>query len=141
MQMKLFKLLLGLSTAWLLMRLAKTSSPRAAVDPDMQKILDKLATLGGKPIETLSSHEARQQPLPGDAVEALPASDLDIVTPGADITVSLRHVAGPLGNLPVHVYSPPAEGPFPLLLYFHGGGVVIVSTANCDSSVRALAAT
>ena len=137
--MKLLKPLLGLSAALLLMRLAKPGGPRAATDPAMQKILDKLATLGGKPIETLSPEEARKQPLPGAAVKALLASDLDAASPGAEITVTHRHIAGPLGDFPIHVYSPPGEGPFPLVLYFHGGGFVIASTADYDASARALA--
>lgn len=139
--MKLIKPLLGLSAAMLLLRLAKGSAgPRAALDPDMQKILDKLGTLGGKPIERLSPEEARRQPLPGDAVKALLASNLDAPTPGADISVAHRHIAGPLGDVPIHVYSPPGTGPFPVVLYFHGGGFVIASTADYDASARALAA-
>jgi hypothetical protein len=38
---------------------------------DMQKVLDKLASLGGKPIETLSHTDARKQPTPADAVKAV----------------------------------------------------------------------
>jgi acetyl esterase len=39
--------------------------------PEMQAILDELAALGGKPIETLSTQEARKQPTPADAVAKL----------------------------------------------------------------------
>ena len=137
--MKLLKPLLGLTAAVLLMRFTQASGLRTAADPDMQKILDKLATLGGKPIETLSAEEARRQPLLGDAVKALLASDLNAATPGADVTVTHRYIAGPLGDFPIHLYTPPGAGPFPLVLYFHGGGFVIASTADYDSSVRALA--
>ena len=139
--MKLTKTLLGLSAVLVLFRMAKGSSgPRAAVDPAMQKILDKLATMGGKPIEKLTPAEARQQPLPGAAVKALLASDLDATTPGAEVSVTHRQITGPLGDFPIHIYSPPGEGPFPVALYFHGGGFVIASTADYDASARALAA-
>ena len=37
-------------------------------EPHMQKVLDTLASLGGKPIETLTPEEARKQPSPADAV-------------------------------------------------------------------------
>ena len=43
----------------------------ARPDQPMQKVLDELASLGGKPIETLSAQEARLQPTPTDAVKAL----------------------------------------------------------------------
>ena len=47
----------------------------AKADGPMQKVLDELASLGGKPIETLSPEEARQQPTPTDAVKSLLRKD------------------------------------------------------------------
>ena len=49
---------------------AKPTKP-AKPDPQMQAVLDKLGTLGGKPIETLTAEEARKQPSPAEAVMAL----------------------------------------------------------------------
>ena len=40
-------------------------------DPQMKAVLDELAGLGPKPIESLSPTEARKQPTPADAVQAL----------------------------------------------------------------------
>ena len=40
-------------------------------DPHMKAVLDELAGLGPKPIESLSPSEARKQPTPADAVQAL----------------------------------------------------------------------
>ena len=36
-----------------------------------------------------------------------------------------RVVPGPLGPIPVRVYTPTGEAPFPCLVWFHGGGWVI----------------
>ena len=36
-----------------------------------------------------------------------------------------RTVPGPAGDIPVRVYTPEGEGPFPILVWYHGGGWVI----------------
>ncbi len=41
-----------------------------------------------------------------------------------------RTVPGPAGEIPVKVFAPRGSGPFPLLVYIHGGGWVIGSPAT-----------
>lgn len=36
-----------------------------------------------------------------------------------------RTVRGPAGDIPVRVYRPKGDGPFPLVVYFHGGGFAL----------------
>ena len=36
--------------------------------------------------------------------------------------VDNRMIAGPAGDVPVRLYTPEGSGPFPILVYFHGGG-------------------
>ena len=139
--MPIKKTLFVLSALLLLARWAKGS--RAAgttVDPAMQKVLDRFKAFGGKPIETLSPEEARKQPLPGAAVKAM-MSEENLSTPSSatSVTVSHRTISGPVGEFPIHLYTPPGEGPFPILVYFHGGGFVIAETKDYDASPRALA--
>ena len=43
------------------------------------------------------------------------------------------------GKQPIRVYTPAGDGPFPLLVYFHGGGWVVGSLNTVDASCRALA--
>ena len=127
---------------------AKTTgdTPAAAVqtteagkaDADMQAVLDKLASLGGKPIETLSPEEARKQPTPTDAVKAIMAEKG--LTP--DMTVTTKDVTYPTagGVQKARVYMPPgATGPLPVVLYIHGGGWVIADLDVYDGGPRALA--
>ena len=52
----------------------------------------------------------------------------DIVIPGA------------AGSNPARVYRPQGEGPFPLILYFHGGGWVIADLDTYDATPRSIAA-
>jgi acetyl esterase len=49
-----------------------------------------------------------------------------------------RHVPGPAGTIPVRVYTPAGQAPFPVLVYFHGGGWVIGSVETYDVLCRAL---
>jgi len=50
-------------------------------------------------------------------------------------------VPGPAGEIRVNLYAPrpKAEGPLPLLVYFHGGGFVVGSLESYDKLCRALA--
>ena len=114
----------------------------AKADPDMQKVLDKLHSMGGKPIETLSAEEARKQPTPAMAAAAIAAANgkavpepVGGVSPPGNLPTS---VDTPDGAVPVRVYAPTGNGPFPVLVYFHGGGWVIGSLDGYDASCRAL---
>ena len=112
-------------------------APKA--DAHMQKVLDALASLGGKPIETLTPEEARKQPTPADAVKKVLADEKKPVTPEPGVTVKDMTVKGPNGDFPVHIYTPEGKGPFPVMVYYHGGGFVIADTMVYDASPRALA--
>jgi acetyl esterase len=117
---------------------AQASSP-AKADKHMQKVLDALASLGGKPIETLSPEEARKQPTPADAVKKVLSESGKSTEPETGVTVTDMKVPGPSGDIPVHVYTPEGKGPFPVMVYYHGGGFVIADTKTYDASPRALA--
>lgn len=113
-------------------------------DADMQLVLDTLQSLGGKPIETLTPAEARLQPTPTDAVAKL--LQQQGIVPPSKVTppkvASVKRIAipgGPVGDIPAFVYTPEGEGPFPVILYFHGGGFVIANTKVYESSILSLA--
>lgn len=52
--------------------------------------------------------------------------------------VSHQLIPGPDGELLVRIYRPKGNGPFPTLVYFHGGGWVIANLDVYDASCRAL---
>ena len=105
----------------------------------MKAVLDQLAALGGKPIETLTRPEARKQPTPADAVKALVKQQERSGPARSPVKVEDRSIAGAAGLLPALVYTPSGPGPFPVLLYFHGGGWVIANKDLYDATPRALA--
>ena len=123
------------------MAAARDSATRtgpAQPDAQMQAVLDQLAALKGKPIETLTPAEARKQPTPTDAVKALLAKQGKPTAPPPGVTLSNRSVPGAAGNLPANIYTPAGAGPFPVIVYFHGGGWVIANKDVYDGGARAL---
>ena len=115
---------------------------RYKADADMQRVLTELAALGGKPIESLTPEEARMQPTPTDAVMALLKKQGKDTTPAVlvpGVTSVDTEIGGAAGKLPARVYTPDGPGPFPVVVYFHGGGWVIADKQVYDGGARALA--
>lgn len=111
-----------------------------AAEPEMQAVLDALAELNGQPLEELTPEQARRQPTPTDAVRLLLQKRGRSAEPEPVAHVhELRIPGGPLGEFPVRVFTPQGSGPFPVIVYFHGGGFVIADTAVYEASVRGLA--
>lgn len=114
------------------------TSTLATAAPEQQRVLDELGTLGGKPIETLSAPEARKQPSPKEAVMSLLKKDGKSTAPEAVGSVVNRTIPSADGSIPVRVYTPAGAGPFPIIVYYHGGGFVIATNDTYDASARGL---
>lgn len=84
---------------------------------------------GGKPLNELSVPEARQA-----TVMQIPRRRQPVPV----ASVMDRTIPGPAGELPIRIYTPEGPGPFPALVYFHGGGFVVGSLASGDPTCRAL---
>ncbi|RSK46537.1 alpha/beta hydrolase [Hymenobacter perfusus] len=105
------------------------------IKPEMQAVIETLVSLGGKPIETLSAQEARQQPTPADAVMKLMQAN-NIPTPPVTADTMSRMV---MPGVKVRIYTPKgATGTLPVVVYYHGGGWVIANLDTYDASVRGL---
>jgi acetyl esterase/lipase len=104
----------------------------------MAAVLAALQSLKPKQIQSLSAEEARNQPTIADAV-------LDVLDQQGQSTAPLRvgktqnrSIPGPGGPIPVRVYTPHGIGPFPIVVYYHGGGWVIATIDTYDASARAI---
>lgn len=97
--------------------------------PQVKAVLDQMVA-AGPPLHHLSPAEARK------AVEAMRATKGE---PERVAKVENRTFRGPAGNLAVRIYTPDGRGPFPVLVYFHGGGWVVGSIETVDASCRSLA--
>ena len=116
-----------------------TAGAPAAPEANMQAVLDQLAKLGPKPLETLTPAEARRQPTPKDAVIALLEAQGKPTAPDASVATKDTTIPGPGGRLPVRIYTPKeAAGPLPVVVYYHGGGWVIADKNVYDAGARAI---
>jgi acetyl esterase len=100
------------------------------LDPQAQALLDQMAATGAPPLHAQSVEEARQ------AVAAFAQLGGD---PEPVSRVEDRKLPGPDGAIPVRIYTPAGSGPFPLLVYFHGGGWVLCDIETHDPVCRNLA--
>jgi acetyl esterase len=105
----------------------------------MQAVLDQLDSLKPKPIETLSAEEARKQPTPTDAVHAQLKKQKGGGQPEQVASVTNRTIPVKGGSIPIRIYRPEGNSPFPLLVYYPGGGWVLGNLDTYDASARALA--
>ncbi len=53
-------------------------------------------------------------------------------------TITTRFVAGVSGHIPLRIYAPVGQGPFGVLVYFHGGGWVLGDLTSHDATARRL---
>jgi acetyl esterase len=95
-------------------------------------LLDRQAASGRPPLERQSVAQAR----------AYHVQDAAVLNgdPVAVAAVADRTIPGPAGELPVRVYTPEGQAPFPIVVFFHGGGWVVGTLDSYDPLCRALAA-
>jgi acetyl esterase len=109
------------------------------IHPEMQAVIEALDSLSGgptaKPMAKMTPQEARKAPSAADAAMAT-MKKFNIPTPPATADTMSRTVAP---GVKVRVYTPKSgTAPFPVIVYYHGGGWVIANLDTYDASVRAL---
>jgi acetyl esterase len=97
------------------------------MDPQVEALLQMMAAqqaaTGAPAMNTLPAAEAR-----AGAETAFQAFNQPMPEIGSIVD---RKIPGPAGEIPVKIFTPKAgNGPFPLLVYLHGGGWVIGSPAT-----------
>ena len=108
------------------------------LDPQAREVVAVILDANAPPIPTLTPQNARQLPSPADAVQVVQA--LHHKAPAVEPVgmISHRAIPGPGGQILVRIYTPMGSGPFPVTVYFHGGGWVIATLDTYDASCRAL---
>jgi len=102
-----------------------------ALDPEANVLLSTLQQGGDVPLESLSPEDARIvstelfDTLSGEKKEMHSVKNVSIKLTGRDINI--------------RIYSPEGRGPFPALVYFHGGGWVVGNLDTHDQTCRELA--
>jgi acetyl esterase len=90
--------------------------------------------------------EMEAQGLPDTAAVSVPTAreflrDLHVTEEPVEQVASVDDVAipGPAGEIPLRIYRPGRDGPYPVLVYFHGGGWVVGDLDTVDEACRVLA--
>lgn len=101
------------------------------LDPQIEALLQQMEQQGMPPVHTLTPMKARESRNPvfirlGGLPEAV--AHVENLT-----------IPGQAGEIPIRIYTPQGRGPFPILVYFHGGGWVICNLDTHDSVCRSLA--
>lgn len=99
----------------------------ANLDPQAKFVLEQLKVLGVPPMETLSPQEARSWTSNFSLLAGAPEKVEHVINRTID------------GNIPVRIYIPDGDGPFPALVYYHGGGWVIGDLDIVDVPCRRIA--
>lgn len=109
------------------------------IKPEMQTVIEKLSSYGDKPIETLSAADARKNHTPTDAVmDLVKQNNITVPTPKVDTMGKDIDVSG--GKIHLRIYTPKeGTGPYPLIVYYHGGGFVIANLDVYNASAQGLA--
>ncbi len=95
--------------------------------PQAKEVIEATRALGLPPNYTVTPQEAR-------ANAALRPRGA-----GPDVgRVKNRSVPGPAGDIPVRIYTPEGDGPFPILVWYHGGGWVLGDLESADGTARHL---
>jgi len=106
--------------------------------PEAQQIIDAIGAAGPPP-NTKEPAEVRQGASPADAMRQVLEERGTPYEPEPVAGIAERVIPGPGGEIPVRVYTPQGEGPFPVLVYYHGGGWVLFDLDVYDASCRGLA--
>lgn len=102
-----------------------------ALDPAAVGLLQQMEEAGGPSLNELSPEESRE------AAQGFAA----LGGPGDDVADQYdRTIPGPHGEIPIRIYTPSGDGPFPCLVYFHGGGWVLGDLEMVNAACRTLAA-
>jgi len=99
------------------------------LNPQAKGFLEQLSASGAPPLHALSVEQSREIIVQLFAVPGEPEPVGAVVD---------RTIDGAAGELRARVYSPCGSGPFPLLVFFHGGGWVFGNLAAYDATCRAL---
>jgi acetyl esterase len=109
------------------------------IKPEMQAVIEKLNSYGDKPLETLSAADARKNHTPTDAVMDL-AKQNNITVPAAKVDTMGKDIDVNGGKIHLRIYTPKGgSGPYPIIVYYHGGGFVIANLDVYNASAQALA--
>lgn len=110
------------------------------IDDQMWAVVEQLGSYGTPPLPTLTAQQAREAPTFRDAANDI-LRKFDITPEPARVSISQRIIPNNTdAGLLARIYTPTkGSGPYPVIVYYHGGGWVIAGPNTYESSAVALA--
>jgi acetyl esterase len=99
------------------------------LNPQAKALLEQLEALGAPPMSQMSLEENRQNVANFKAL----GGEVQAVANVEERTVPVEG-----DEIKVRIYTPEGNGPFPIFVYYHGGGFVIGDLDTVDTPLRAL---
>lgn len=121
------------------MSTVKPTGPKPAwgpnLQPEMAAVIEQLMSLNPKPLPTLTAVQARKGPNFADALKKqMQVSNISVPPMNCD-TMSATVAPG----VRARVYTPKSgTAPFPVIVYYHGGGWVIANNDTYAASAQAM---
>ena len=106
------------------------STTKKRLDPQAEALLQGMAKMNLPPLHTLTPTQAREM------MRSMAALSSE---PEAVANVENLKIPGPGGQIPLRIYTPGGDSPFPILVFFHGGGFVLCDLDTHDNLCRSLA--
>jgi acetyl esterase len=100
------------------------------LDPQAEALVKQMAAAPGPKLEEIAPADARK--LTANTFKMLAGAAEDVAK------VENRKIPGPAGEIPVRIYTPAGSGPFPILVFYHGGGWTIGDLDTHDAACRSL---
>lgn len=119
---------------------AALSSDTAQAEPNatMKEVLDTYAVLSPIPLEKTTPAVAKMAPSISAAVKAVMLKEGKKAPAFTGTTEDFKIPVGGGEEVNARAYIPAGDGPFPTVLYIHGGGWVLADLDVYDASPRAL---
>ena len=112
----------------------------AELDPDMRNVILLYDAIKGTRLEQLSPQDARQQFGAQDAAKIIARGTgaAEAPTPVGKVLDGMTIPGQDGTQIPIRIYYPQGAGPFPVVVYYHGGGFVVATIDTYDESARSL---
>ncbi|WP_224995305.1 alpha/beta hydrolase [Cesiribacter sp. SM1] len=110
------------------------------IDPQMLAVIEEFQSFNPVPYPMLTAEQAREEPTFKDALEAL-LRENDISPEPANVMINHKVIPnGTDEGLLVRTYTPKTgTAPYPVVVYYHGGGWVITNLDTYEASASELA--
>jgi acetyl esterase len=110
-----------------------------SMKPEMQVVIDRYLAYKDPPTEKSSPELARKLHTSADALKDV-MREFSVPTPVSQVDTSGRDIPVAGGNIHVRIYTPKAgKAPFPIVVYYHGGGFVLGDLESSTTSAQGLA--